>query len=63
MAMEGGLQNAALAIFVATTVLGRPAMVVPAIIYALLMNLSAAALIAYARRGSWMRTGTVDPVQ
>jgi BASS family bile acid:Na+ symporter len=49
IAMEAGLQNAALAIFIATTLLGRPEMVVPAILYALTMNLSAAALIAWAR--------------
>jgi BASS family bile acid:Na+ symporter len=39
----------ALAIFIATTLLGRPEMVVPAILYALMMNLTAAALIAWAR--------------
>ncbi|KAA5606191.1 bile acid:sodium symporter family protein [Roseospira marina] len=49
IAMETGLQNAALAIFIATSLLGRPDMVVPAILYALTMNLSAAALIAGAR--------------
>lgn len=47
--MEAGLQNAALAIFIATTLLGMPEMVVPAILYALTMNLSAAALIAWSR--------------
>ncbi|WP_299439057.1 bile acid:sodium symporter family protein [uncultured Rhodospira sp.] len=49
IAMEGGLQNVALAIFIATTLLGLPEMVVPAILYALMMNLSAAALIAWSR--------------
>jgi len=49
ISMEAGLQNAALAIFIATSLLGRPEMVVPAILYALMMNLSAAALIAWAR--------------
>ncbi|CCQ73141.1 bile acid:sodium symporter family protein [Magnetospira sp. QH-2] len=39
--LESGLQNAALAIFVATTLLGEPMMVVPAIIYALIMNITA----------------------
>ncbi len=52
IAMEAGLQNAALAIFIATTLLGLPEMVVPAILYALIMNLSAAALIAWARAGA-----------
>ncbi|MBB4287486.1 bile acid:sodium symporter family protein [Roseospira goensis] len=49
IAMEAGLQNVALAIFLATSVLGRPEMVVPAILYALMMNLTAAALIAWGR--------------
>ncbi|MQX37332.1 bile acid:sodium symporter family protein [Roseospira navarrensis] len=49
ISMEAGLQNVALAIFIATTLLGLPEMVVPAILYALMMNLSAAALIAWAR--------------
>ncbi|GAB6051255.1 bile acid:sodium symporter family protein [Magnetospira thiophila] len=39
--LESGLQNAALAIFVATTLLGEPMMVIPAIIYALVMNITA----------------------
>lgn len=52
IAMEAGLQNAALAIFIATTLLGLPEMVVPAILYALIMNLSAAILIAWARAGA-----------
>lgn len=47
--MEAGLQNAALAIFIATTLLGMPEMVVPAILYAFTMNLTAAAFIAWAR--------------
>lgn len=47
--LESGLQNAALAIFVATTLLGSPPMLVPAIIYALVMNLSAGAFIFWAR--------------
>ncbi len=49
VAMEGGLQNAALAIFIAVSLFGVPAMLVPAILYALLMNITAVALIAWAR--------------
>jgi len=49
ISMEAGLQNVALAIFIATALLGRPEMVVPAILYALMMNLTAAAFIAWAR--------------
>jgi len=48
--LECGLQNAALAIFVAVTVLGNPVLVVPAITYALIMNISAAGFILWARR-------------
>jgi BASS family bile acid:Na+ symporter len=47
---ECGLQNAALGIFIATTVLGTPALAVPSVIYALLMNLGAFGLIFVARR-------------
>ncbi|GEO83030.1 bile acid:sodium symporter family protein [Pararhodospirillum oryzae] len=50
IALECGLQNAALAIFLATSVFHSPDMVVPAIVYALLMNLSAGGFIAWARR-------------
>ena len=49
VSMEGGLQNAALAIFVAVSLFGVPAMLVPAILYALTMNLTAVVLIAWAR--------------
>ncbi|MBB4266448.1 bile acid:sodium symporter family protein [Roseospira visakhapatnamensis] len=57
MTMEAGLQNAALAILIATTLLGMPEMVVPAILYAFFMNLTAAAFIAWARARA--RTGVV----
>jgi BASS family bile acid:Na+ symporter len=49
VSMEGGLQNAALAIFIAVSLFGVPAMLVPAIMYALMMNITAVALIAWAR--------------
>ncbi|MEE4639165.1 MAG: bile acid:sodium symporter [Wenzhouxiangella sp.] len=49
VSMEGGLQNAALAIFIAVSLFGMPAMLVPAIMYALMMNITAVALIAWAR--------------
>lgn len=49
-AIECGLQNAAIAIFVAATVLGTPALAVPALIYAVIMNLTALALVAWGRR-------------
>lgn len=45
IAVECGLQNAALAIFLAVTVLQQPALAVPGVIYALLMNVCALAFI------------------
>jgi BASS family bile acid:Na+ symporter len=50
IASECGLQNAALGIFVATAVLGAPALAVPSVVYALLMNVGAFGLIAFGRR-------------
>jgi BASS family bile acid:Na+ symporter len=50
IASECGLQNAALGIFIATSVLGTPALAVPSVVYALLMNLGAFGLILVARR-------------
>ncbi len=47
IAIEGGLQNGALGIFVAATLLGNPAMMTPSITYALVMNLTAAAFVAW----------------
>ncbi len=55
--LECGLQNAALSIFVAVTLLDSPPMVVPAITYALIMNVSAALFLLYARRGAWLAGG------
>ncbi len=54
IASECGLQNAALGIFVATSVLGIPALAVPSVVYALVMNIGAFALIYVARR--WVAT-------
>ncbi|MBI3447153.1 MAG: bile acid:sodium symporter family protein [Magnetospirillum sp.] len=48
--MENGLQNGALGIFVAVTLLGRPEMMVPSIVYAFVMNLTAMAFIGAVRR-------------
>ncbi len=48
--LEGGLQNAALAIFIAVTLFATPAMLVPAIMYALMMNITAVAFILWARQ-------------
>ncbi len=46
IAVETGLQNAAIAIFICTTVLSRPALAVPALIYAVVMNITALVLVA-----------------
>lgn len=50
IAIESGLQNAALAIFLAVNVLKQPEMAVPGVIYAVLMNLCVFAVIFIARR-------------
>ncbi len=44
--LECGLQNAAMGIFVAATLLANTTMVIPSIIYALVMNVTAAVVIA-----------------
>lgn len=48
--MENGLQNGALGIFVAVTLLDNHAMMVPSIVYAFVMNLTAIAFIWAVRR-------------
>lgn len=50
IAADCGLHNAALGIFVATAVFQAPALAVPSVVYALLMNVGAFALIAFGRR-------------
>lgn len=49
IASECGLQNAALGIYIATQVLARPELAIASVVYALLMNLSAIALIGWVR--------------
>lgn len=51
IAMECGLQNAALGIFVANNLLGQPTLAIPSVVYALLMNFSAITLVVWARQG------------
>ena len=55
--LETGLQNGALGIFVAATLLRSPAMMVPSIVYALVMNLTALAVIAWARLTAMKKGG------
>ena len=50
IAVECGLQNVALAMFIAIGLLNVPALSVPAIIYAIAMNLSVVAVIAIGRK-------------
>jgi len=50
VAMECGLQNAALGIFVAAGLLQRPDLAVPSVVYALLMNVGAIAFVFLMRR-------------
>ncbi len=50
ISMESGLQNVAQAIFVAVSVLHNAELMIPAIIYAVIMNISVAAIIYWARR-------------
>jgi BASS family bile acid:Na+ symporter len=52
IAVESGLQNAALAIFIAVSVLKIPAMAVPGVIYALLMNVCALVFIGMVRQST-----------
>jgi BASS family bile acid:Na+ symporter len=58
IASECGLQNAALGIFVATTVLATPVLAVPSVVYALVMNLGAFGLIYVGRR--WIPASAVS---
>ncbi|MBK8456890.1 MAG: bile acid:sodium symporter family protein [Phyllobacteriaceae bacterium] len=49
IAVESGLQNVAMAIFVATAMLGQSELSAPALVYAVLMNVSAVGLIWFGR--------------
>ena len=50
VATECGLQNAALGIYVTVQLLAAPAMSVPSIVFALLMNVGALIFVAWMRR-------------
>ncbi len=52
IAIETGLQNVAMAIVVAGTLLGNKDLAVPALVYAVMMNISAVILLAAAKRGA-----------
>jgi BASS family bile acid:Na+ symporter len=51
IAMECGLQNGALGIFVASVLLNNPVLAIPSVVYALFMNVSALLFLLRARRG------------
>lgn len=61
IASECGLQNAALGIFIATAVLATPALAVPSVVYALLMNVGALAFVFVARR--WVGPPAAAPAR
>lgn len=46
IAVETGLQNAAIAIFICSSILGRPEIAVPALLYAVVMNVTALLLVS-----------------
>ena len=58
IAIECGLQNVAMAMFVASTVLKDDALMIPALIYAVVMNVSALGLLA---AGRMRNAGAVAP--
>lgn len=47
IAVEAGMQNAAVSMFIASSLFGDPALAIPALIYALVMNISALGLVAW----------------
>ena len=47
--MECGIQNSALGITLAVSVLGMPELAIPSVVYALLMNITAFSVIGYRR--------------
>jgi BASS family bile acid:Na+ symporter len=51
ISLEGGLQNGAIGIFVATTLVGNTTMAIPSITYALIMNVSALGFIVASQAG------------
>lgn len=59
VSFETGLQNAAVAIVVAVSVLGRPELATPAVIYAFCMNIGALLALPLARRFAGARPGRV----
>ncbi|MCF8197585.1 MAG: bile acid:sodium symporter family protein [Sulfuritalea sp.] len=61
VATECGLQNAALGIFVAANIMQSPAMTVPSVVYALLMNFGAIGFVFLMRSAKAGDTGSAIP--
>lgn len=57
IAVETGLQNAAIAIFICSSILGRPDIAVPALLYAVVMNVTSLLLVVAGHR----MLGTLQP--
>jgi BASS family bile acid:Na+ symporter len=60
IAIETGLQNAAIAIFVCSALLGKPGLAVPALVYAVVMNVTALVLVAASRLHAGRATAAED---
>ncbi|MBL8791982.1 MAG: bile acid:sodium symporter family protein [Rhizobiales bacterium] len=58
IAVETGLQNAAVAIFICSSILGQPELAVPALLYAVVMNLTALLLLFAGPRFDVARAAT-----
>jgi BASS family bile acid:Na+ symporter len=61
IATECGLQNAGLGIFIAGSVMRSPAMTIPSVVYALLMNVSAISFVALMRYRALRSAGGAAP--
>ncbi len=57
--VEASLQNVAVAMFVAGTLLQNPTLAIPALIYALVMNISALVQISFAQRANLSTAGAM----
>jgi BASS family bile acid:Na+ symporter len=55
--LECGLQNAAIGIFVAATLLGNATMMIPSMMYAVVMNVTALLVLGWALAGGLSRSG------
>lgn len=63
IAIECGLQNVAMAMFVAATVLKEDSLMIPALVYAVVMNVSALGLLGIGRLSPFSRRATREAIQ